>query len=150
MGGGGLSAELKYDPAVRSHSATTVTMRLTKRPYTRVTAFPFRVRRPPVPSPGCEIVSCYGIARRNARQPTRTDAVLTKRYTRRSARGVYRRVTQKRRSLDTLPFLFATRMINLAPPPLRRTPRLALGVSLQRAQSAAKIVDPRDWMERPI
>lgn len=32
--GGGLSAELKYDPAVRSHSATTVTMRLTKRPYT--------------------------------------------------------------------------------------------------------------------
>lgn len=34
--GGGLSAELKYDPAVRSHSATTVTMRLTKQPYTRV------------------------------------------------------------------------------------------------------------------
>lgn len=56
--GGGLSAELKYDPAVRSHSATTVTMRLTKRPYTCVNVS----RGPSSTSLGYKIVSCYSIA----------------------------------------------------------------------------------------
>jgi len=56
--GGGLSAELKYDLAVRSHSATTVTMRLTKRPYTCVNVTP----PPSSPSLGYKIVSCYSIA----------------------------------------------------------------------------------------
>lgn len=56
--GGGLSAELKYDPVVRSHSATTVTMRLTKRPYTCVHA----TLSPSSSSLGYKIVSCYGIA----------------------------------------------------------------------------------------
>lgn len=35
-----LSAELKYEPAVCSHSATTVTTRLTKRPYILASTFP--------------------------------------------------------------------------------------------------------------
>lgn len=68
--GGGLSAELKYDLAVRSHSATTVTMRLTKRPYTLRQRFralpPHHLSRSLTLSPSLsfcyKIVSCYSIA----------------------------------------------------------------------------------------
>lgn len=65
--GGGLSAELKYDPAVRSHSATTVTMRLTKRPYTLRQRFRVSPSSPSLslslPLSFCyKIVSCYSIA----------------------------------------------------------------------------------------